>query len=263
MTYSGKDNCVKILILLSLTSLLFWLIMMNQVIFYVHPRFTILLKIADVIFFLMLFAQCMHLKNNSFKQNIPLQKESAIQNQNFGKAKYKLFYYYVTFIFTLVIALLIPSTSLDATFISNKGLNNNIADQIKNDIFVPENNIKNINFIKISDKNYVDVIQNLYCHPVDYIGKSIEITGFAYIDPTTHRVSIARYVISCCIADASAVGLAIDVGDENNLVAGHWYELQGTINTTSYKNDISPILKVTWSNEIKKPLFTYIFIQNT
>jgi putative membrane protein len=262
MTYTVKDNCVKALILLCLASILFWLIMMNQVILYVHPRFIILLQISDVLFFLMLLAQCMHLKN-SLKQNIPLQEDVAIKSHNFGKAQYKLFFYYVTFIFTLAVALFIPSTSLDSKLIENKGLNNNISDKFKSDISAPLDNFQDTKFIKISDKNYVDTIQNLYCHPADYIGKNVEITGFAYIDPTTKRVSIARYVISCCIADASAVGLSIDAGAENNLVAGHWYEMQGIISTVSYKKDISPVLKVTWSNEIKKPLFTYIFVQTT
>lgn len=262
MTYTVKDNCVKILILLCLASILFGLIMMNQVNLYVHPRFTILLQISDVIFFLMLLAQCMHLKN-SLKSNSPFQEGSDVKGHDFGKAKYKLFLYYVTFIFTLAVAIFIPSTSLDSNLIKNKGLNNNVSEKIKSGIFTSVDNFQDTKFIKISDKNYVDMIQNLYCHPADYNGTNVEITGFAYIDPTTHRASIARYVISCCIADASAVGLAIDAGDENNLVAGHWYEMQGRINTISYKNDVSPVLKVTWSNEIKKPLFTYIFVQTT
>ncbi|WP_019553402.1 TIGR03943 family putative permease subunit [Propionispira raffinosivorans] len=262
MTYHVKDNCVKTLILLCMVSLLSWIIIMNQVIFYVHPRFTILLQISDIILFIMLLAQCMHLQN-SLNQNILRQEDSNIKSYHVEKEKYKLFFYYVTFIFSLAVALFIPSTSLDSKLIENKGLNNTISDKVKSGMSVPIDNFQDTKFIKISDKNYVDMIQNLYCHPADYVGKNVEITGFAYIDPTTQRVSIARYVISCCIVDASAVGLAIDSDDKNNIVAGHWYEIQGTIHTLVCKKDASPVLKVTWSNEIKKPLFTYIFVQTT
>lgn len=147
--------------------------------------------------------------------------------------------------------------------IENKGLNNTILDKARSGMSVPIDNFQDTKFIKISDKNYVDVIQNLYCHPADYIGKTVEITGFAYIDPASKRVSLTRYVISCCIADASAVGLSIDAGAENNLVDGHWYQMQGIISMISYKKDVFPVLKITWYNEIKKPLFTYIFVKTT
>lgn len=249
MPQLNRDILARTLLLLGFLILLFSLIMTKQLTLYIHPRGTKLIEISGYVLFLMFLMQCYKLK------------KAWIQSIG-GSNNYKIYWKYYPFILTLLIAFILPNYSLNASLVKNKGLNSQIANENSRGEYRPlAAELRQTNFIKVSDQNFIGVMTEINRFPKDYIGKEIEMKGFISKETSTslERFSVVRYVVGCCVGDASPYGLLCESEDAGKYTDGSWYQIQGRIETNEYQGKSFPIIKITWIKQIDGSLTPYVF----
>ncbi|AIF54188.1 TIGR03943 family protein [Pelosinus sp. UFO1] len=249
MPQLNRDIFVRVVLLLGFIILLFSIITTSQLTLYVHPRVTSLIKISGYILFMMFLRQCWNLKK-AWNQSVC------------GSHSHRTYWKYSPFVLTLLIAFILPNSSLNASLVNNKGLNSQISNEVSNREYRPlADELRQTNFIKVSDQNFLGVMSEINRYPKEYAGKEIEMKGFIFKGSATspNRFSLVRYVIGCCVADASPYGLLCEIKDAANYTDGNWYQIQGIIETNEYQGKEFPIIKITWVKQIDALFSPYVF----
>lgn len=169
------------------------------------------------------------------------------------------------FVLTLMAAVLLPNNGLDASIAANKGLN---ARLIIDDAYGRQNvprplagQLAKTGLIQVNDINYTEVMFELNNFPQDYVGKEIEMTGFVMKDavsPDAH-IALARYVIVCCVADASPYGVQCEYENIDRYPADTWLNVHGTIRLGKEQDRNIPVIKVTGAKPVAKPARPYVY----
>lgn len=244
-----KDILVRTLLLLGFLILLFSLITSNQLTLYVHPRGEKLIIISAYLLAVMFVLQCRKLKQ-VWKQ--------SIKEGNTSKAYWK----YSPFVLTLLIAFLLPTSALNASLVNNKGLNSQITTDVAKAAYRPmAEELAQSKFIKVTDQNFLAVMTEINLFPQDYVGKEIEMKGFISKGKSTapETFSVARYVVGCCVGDASPYGLVGKTPEVTQYTDGNWVEMQGIVETSESNGKKFPIIKITWIKPTVAAATPYIF----
>jgi len=95
----------------------------------------------------------------------------------------------------------------------------------------------------------------------DLDGENADVTGFVYKEPSfaPDQFMLARFTVSCCVADASAIGLPIYYTDSAALEQGTWVRVQGTFNVGEFRGDTLPVLSVASIETVEQPEHPYLY----
>jgi putative membrane protein len=92
-------------------------------------------------------------------------------------------------------------------------------------------------------------------------GKQADVTGFVYREASfpDNQFMLARFTVSCCVADASAIGVPViwDAADE--FPADTWVRVQGAWQVGEFRGDTVPILQPILVEEIDQPEHPYLY----
>lgn len=96
--------------------------------------------------------------------------------------------------------------------------------------------------------------QSLNAEPVDLI-------GFVYHDPRLkeNQFLIGRYTIACCIADATAIGIAVNWGQSAALGNNQWVRVQGSMASGELDGQAVPVINADQVIPIQEPDQPYLF----
>jgi uncharacterized repeat protein (TIGR03943 family) len=115
------------------------------------------------------------------------------------------------------------------------------------------------------ERSLVDWVRllNTYPEPDAYQGQKAKVQGFVVHPPESpvNRFFIARFVVTCCAADAYPVGLPVDMreGTAQTYKADTWLEIQGQMATGQVKGQRRLILKADKITPIKPPANPYLY----
>ncbi|MCZ7679411.1 MAG: TIGR03943 family protein [Sandaracinaceae bacterium] len=76
-------------------------------------------------------------------------------------------------------------------------------------------------------------------------GQEADVIGFVYRDPAldgSARFLVARFVMSCCVADAQAIGLTVEWPGAADLQADPWVRVRGTFALRTLEGQPAPVL---------------------
>ena len=92
-------------------------------------------------------------------------------------------------------------------------------------------------------------------------GQSADVIGFVYKEPTFGEdyFMVARFAISCCVADASAIGLPVAWDGSQDLAADTWVRVQGAFQVGDFRGDTVPILHATSVDVVPQPEHPYLY----
>jgi putative membrane protein len=92
-------------------------------------------------------------------------------------------------------------------------------------------------------------------------GQPADVIGFIYREPTfaDDQFMLARFTISCCVADASAIGMPVAWADTTSLPADSWVRVKGTLEVGQFRGDDVPILKADSVEPIPQPEHPYLY----
>jgi uncharacterized repeat protein (TIGR03943 family) len=88
-------------------------------------------------------------------------------------------------------------------------------------------------FFEIDDKNYSELSSYISFAPkaTKFTGKTIKVKGFILEDASylpENYFGIGKYVISCCVADATFTGFIVK-NNGSEIKEGNWYEIEGIL----------------------------------
>ena len=189
----------------------------------------------------------------------------------------------------LGVAWLFPTVSLDATTVAAKGYHFPLAAEVDDQTQQQEgtsvqylkpdsstyftksayqkemrkvaDQYLNQDLIQITADNYMAVMEVIYDYPDEFVGKTVEMTGFVYNDPDNpNQQFLFRFGIIHCIADSGVYGL-LTTGQTQHFANDTWVKARGTIKII-YHNSLEqslPSLELTDLIQIQKPANPYVY----
>ncbi len=115
------------------------------------------------------------------------------------------------------------------------------------------------------ERSLVDWVRllNAYPEPDAYQGQRARVQGFVVHPPQSpaNRFVIARFVVTCCAADAYPVGLPVDLpeGTAQAYLADTWLEIRGRMATGQVKGQRRLVLNAEKITPIKPPANPYLY----
>jgi uncharacterized repeat protein (TIGR03943 family) len=92
-------------------------------------------------------------------------------------------------------------------------------------------------------------------------GKQADVIGFVYREASfpKNQFMVARFAISCCVADASAIGLPVTWDKAGDFPADTWIRVKGTFQVGDFRGDTAPILMADSIEKVSQPAHPYLY----
>jgi putative membrane protein len=113
----------------------------------------------------------------------------------------------------------------------------------------------------VKDEKYISTISMISEHLDQFIGKKVEITGFVFRerDFPANQFVVARFGVTCCIADANVYGMLVKGENAAKLKDNTWIKVTGTIHQTTYRQSIIPVIEQPAIETIEVPDQPYVY----
>jgi putative membrane protein len=158
----------------------------------------------------------------------------------------------------LVLGLAIPAKPLGAAAIDSSGISTSFS-------AVQGSGSTTTQFALAStDRNVLDWVRafNSTENLNEFNGQEADLVGFVYRDvrfkdPT--QFMIARFTISCCVADASAIGVYAQYPDAAKLTQDGWVHIKGHFTIQQFEGQATPILVADLVEPTNQPQHPYLY----
>lgn len=113
------------------------------------------------------------------------------------------------------------------------------------------------------ERNVLDWLRVFSTSPAasDFDGEQALITGFVYHEPDfpDDTFMVARFIVSCCVADAAPVALPSQWLDGEKPEIGEWVEVRGTFESGLFRDAKMPILRIESLEFVDVPEHPYLY----
>jgi putative membrane protein len=115
--------------------------------------------------------------------------------------------------------------------------------------------------IVVDEDRYIPMMNIIDMSIKEFVGKKIEMVGFVYreADFSENQFVVARFGLSCCVADASVYGTLSTMSGAGDLENDDWVKVSGTLTTTQYNNWTLPYVEVDTLEKVEQPDSPYIY----
>lgn len=115
--------------------------------------------------------------------------------------------------------------------------------------------------IVLTEENYIAMTNIIDKKPEKFVGKSIEFIGFIYREPDFDKDQfvVARFGLSCCVADASVYGTLATLPDAKQYGDDQWIRVSGELTKTNYQDWVLPYLQIRSIEKIEQPKAPYVY----
>lgn len=151
--------------------------------------------------------------------------------------------------FPLLLAVLIPSRSLGIEAV-NGGVSLNpvgVANVARSPL----------------DRNILDWLREFdrASTPAQFNGTSVDVVGFVYHEPIhpADGFMLARFTMSCCVADAFPIGMPIIAAGAEEYAAGEWLRVQGQLKASAFGGDFLPVVLADAIEVVDEPRQPYLY----
>jgi uncharacterized repeat protein (TIGR03943 family) len=97
--------------------------------------------------------------------------------------------------------------------------------------------------------------------PKSFDGQPADVIGFVYTEPgfDPNTFMVARFAISCCVADATAIGLPVYWDKAADLPQGQWIKVKGGFSVGTFRGDQVAILQASEIAQVEQPEHPYLY----
>ncbi|KMP35355.1 hypothetical protein TU52_11660 [Bacillus cereus] len=273
---------IRGIILIGLAMLLFKLLVTGNIYNFIAPKMIKFTYIAFVV--ILLLGSLQVWRDGREKQD----DCNCCKHHTALKSGMKSFFVYVLFVVPIISAFLFGGVTIDGSLAGKRGMNQSVqarsieknekegiqvnpdwqeqdetsnlkvTDQVEEQL---EKSMLGQRKIQVEDKDYVQTMSIIGQDVKRFKGKEITFSGFIYNDKdvTGDKVVVARYGITCCIADASVWGMIVVGEDVRKLPQETWVKITGLLDETTYKGTLFPLVKVNKVEKINKPTDPYVY----
>lgn len=158
-----------------------------------------------------------------------------------------------------VLGLVMPARPLTASAIESRG----IGFTAPNRPGSPASNVTQLERPATTTRNILDWLRTF--SNADDLGKfnnqSADVIGFVYKDPRTkaNQFWVSRFTVSCCVADAAAIGLLVQSDQVASLKADSWVRVTGKFQLGEFNGEKMPTLITEKIEPVPQPNQPYLY----
>jgi putative membrane protein len=157
----------------------------------------------------------------------------------------------------LIIGLAIPAKPLSASAISTRGIG--AAAPLPAGGGSPV-----VNLNKPSDQRTILDWVKVFNYQSDlspFLGQKADVIGFVYHDPRLPpgEFMVSRFVITCCVADAFAIGMIVQTKDAESLQDNAWVRVKGQVQSTNLGGHKMALVLADTLQDALQPSQPYLF----
>lgn len=156
----------------------------------------------------------------------------------------------------VLLGVLIPARPLGAEAVANKGLNTGApltaasGSAVKLDL-APES------------RSVLDWVRayNYEANPAVYDGQPADVIGFVYHDARlpAGQFFVGRFTLNCCVADASAIAMAVAWPAEQDLPDNSWVRVRGPVQAAALNGQPIPLIQAASVESVSEPEQPYLY----
>ena len=156
----------------------------------------------------------------------------------------------------LVLGIAIPARPLSASAVDNRGISANAPASAGG---------ASASAVTIApeDRTVLDWIKifNYQADLSPFLGQKADVIGFVYHDPRlpAGHFLVSRFAITCCVADATAIGMAVTSDQAAGLADNTWVSVAGPVQSTTIDGRPLPLILADSIQEVKQPDQPYLF----
>nr|WP_208752397.1 TIGR03943 family protein [Bacillus cereus] len=273
---------IRGIILIGLAMLLFKLFVTGNIYNFIAPK---MIKFTYIAFVVILLLGSLQVWGDGREKQDDC---NCCKHHTALKSGVKSFFVYVLFVVPIISAFLFGSVTIDGSLAGKRGMtqsvqgrsmeknekegmqanpdwqeqdetsNLKVTDQMEEQL---EKSMLGQRKIQVEDKDYVQTMSIIGQDVKGFKGKEITFSGFIYNDKdvTGDKAVVARYGITCCIADASVWGMIVAGENVKKLPQETWVKITGLLDETTYKGTLFPLVKVNKVEKINKPTDPYVY----
>jgi putative membrane protein len=250
MTQRSLDR-YKALLLILMAMFLTEKFVSGKLYYYIGPRFIWLALVAVAL--LILLAGAFNLvskKAGDDEQGAPYHHEGAEHSHD--KAS---IWPVIIVALPLALGVIIPARPLGANAVSTKGMLTDVA-------FDGGSGSTNTAVIA-SERNILDWVRviNQLSDPAALDGQDADVVGFVYRDPrfAQNQFMVGRFTLTCCVADALAIGIIVQSEQAASLVQDSWVRITGTFKAGDAAGQELPVLIADEIVPVQEPDQPYLY----
>ena len=220
--------------------------------YYIAPRFAWLVLLAVVL--LIALAQSYGL----FNKGQEAEGDAAHDHRHHGEAAHSharpSMWPLLIVAMPLILGVAVPAQPLGTSAIANRGISNEIA-------FAAS--AQSTLTIVAGERNVLDWAMAMSDNPdpAAFNGEEADVVGFVYRDPTfaPEQFMVARFVLVCCVADATPVGLVVEWAEADQLQPDTWVRVQGVFTAGARDGRPQPVLIAEAVTPMEPPAQPYLY----
>lgn len=156
----------------------------------------------------------------------------------------------------VVLGLLVPASPLGATAMGNREVS---VGRLSSAMAPRDSRIASSN----REKNLLDWLMTFdrSADPAAFDGQEAKLTGFVYRDSRhgDDTFMLSRFVVSCCVADATPIGLIVRWPEAGALASDQWIEVAGNFEAGEFDGRAMPLLIADTITPTAMPNQPYLF----
>ena len=223
------ERAFKGLILIGLALFLTNLVVNGTLLFYINPRFAWLTWVATILLVLMAYAY----QRTRWDE----AQHSGHQHDEHQHAGENLWIGLALVALPLLLGILVPPKPLGAQAVSVR--------EVNTDGIGLEGDEETL-VMDTAQRNILDWLRafNATDDPAAFSGQTARIVGFVFRDEAydADQFMVSRFVLSCCVADATVLGLIVSWPDSYSLPNDAWVDVEGTFQPGQFDGKSTPIL---------------------
>lgn len=273
---------IRGIILIGLAMLLFKLLVTGNIYNFIAPK---MIKFTYIAFVVILLLGSLQVWGDQREEQG--DRNCCVHHREL-KLGLKRYFVYVLFVVPIISAFLFGGVTIDESLAEKRGMNQSVQArsieknekegiQVNSD-WKEQDETSNLKVtdqveeqlakrmleqrkIQVEDKDYVQTMNAIGQDVNGFKGKEITFSGFIYNDQdvTGDKVVVARYGITCCIADASVWGMIVAGENVKRLPEETWVKITGILDETKYKGTLFPLVKVSKVEKINTPTDPYVY----
>lgn len=155
----------------------------------------------------------------------------------------------------LVLGLFVPARPLGASAVNSRGIG----------LTAPQRagSVTQAQRAVTGPKNVLDWLRDFSNNPDPqaFNGQAVDVVGFVYRDPRNgpDQVWVSRFAITCCVADASAVGLLVQTSDAASLKNDSWIHVTGKFLAGEFAGQKVPVIMPDKIEPTQQPENPYLY----
>jgi putative membrane protein len=156
----------------------------------------------------------------------------------------------------LILGVFVPANPLTASSVNNRGMS------VSAPLSLGNSSNKTLG-VAPDDRTVLDWIK-VFNYEKDvsrYLGQQANVIGFVYHDERLNnkQFMVSRFAITCCVADAFAIGMVVNWDGSAQLTDNTWVDVQGTIDQIDINGETAPIIHAQSVTPVDAPEQPYVY----